>query len=469
MESEEEKYIMTILGPKSMGPEDICLPYEHLTSDLSSANIDHSDDKLPREDLKLEFKNLSRLRKYPYNSLENCVQSDTVYTLGHELLYAADFGVKFVIDTTPKIFGKDWEKLQKVTEEVGDKISIITGCSGLADSTLDVLARKKINLTSEQFDLQVQKCINDFTFELNTGYSGLKAGFIGEIVILNLNQIEKARLKAAITVSKEIGVPVFLSIDDNSEILPDLIDYIIKDLDYDSEKVIIQMSKLDSSFISSTSQATVGSSSLASPASHHTSPWNLLSKTRFSICFTQYSRGLSYIAGHWVADNFGLEEGKSEDEKLGVGKKMNATSTCRPPQNYQIRSNLPSIYSFLQEIKLDDPILERLLVSTGISFKSQLLQFGGDGYSSVFEGITQDKYASPIDERIISQIFNENPKRIFSYWTKPPVEEVEIPMFTCRWCDDEFLDDGSRPKFEKFENTYCSMKCLADHRKFGFE
>ena len=207
MESEEEKQIMTIIGPKIIQSDDFILPYEHITCELSSANIgmshnlinlDHSDDKLPREDLKLEFKNLSKVRKYPYTSLQNCIQSDTTYVLGHELINTSEFGIRFIIDTTPKIFGKDWEKLKKISEEVGEKISIISGCTGLNDSTIGVISRKKINLTTEQYELEVQKCINDFTFEIKTGYSGLKAGFIGEIIVLNMNDIEKARISAAV-------------------------------------------------------------------------------------------------------------------------------------------------------------------------------------------------------------------------------------------------------------------------------
>ena len=39
METEEPKQLMTVLGPKIAEPEDVFLPYEHLTSDLSGINI----------------------------------------------------------------------------------------------------------------------------------------------------------------------------------------------------------------------------------------------------------------------------------------------------------------------------------------------------------------------------------------------------------------------------------------------
>lgn len=131
------------------------------------------------------------------------MQADTVYVLGHELLHAKEQGISYVIDATPKVFGKDWEKLKKVAEEVGDKVSIITGCTGLTDSTLDTVLNKKDGiLNEEQFNLTVNKCRNDFNFELTTGYAGLKAGFIGEIIILTMNDVEKARLTAAVSIIK---------------------------------------------------------------------------------------------------------------------------------------------------------------------------------------------------------------------------------------------------------------------------
>lgn len=67
---------------------------------------------------------------------------------------------------------------------------------------------------------------------------------------------------------------------------------------------------------------------------------------------------------------------------------------------------------------------------------------------------SQKKSVSPPKSNIVNKLFIENPAKIFSYWKKPPVEEIVIPKFRCRWCDEEFLDDGSHPKFEKFDQTY---------------
>ena len=119
-------------------------------------------------------------------------------------------------------------------------------------------------------------------------------------------------------------------------------------MDYDNEKVIVQISKFD--LIE-----------------------NLKCLKNVSICLTEYSRGLGHIAKH-------------------------------PPQHYQIRRNSNEIYDFLSNLDKNSELCDRILVSTGVSFKSQLIQLGGDGYSSIHENLTQDKYRIPIDEAICKHL-----------------------------------------------------------------
>jgi predicted metal-dependent phosphotriesterase family hydrolase len=55
------------------------------------------------------------------------VQSDTAKTISHELLFSASKGAKIFFDMTNKALGRDWEKIQKIVEEVGDKVHIVVG------------------------------------------------------------------------------------------------------------------------------------------------------------------------------------------------------------------------------------------------------------------------------------------------------------------------------------------------------
>lgn len=63
-------------------------------------------------------------------------------------------------------------------------------------------------------------------------------------------------------------MPIIVSIDDNSSIWNDLKNYIIKDLDYDNEKIIIQTSNIDIN----------------------------TDDVQFTILYTQFSRGLSGLS-----------------------------------------------------------------------------------------------------------------------------------------------------------------------------
>ena len=104
-----------------------------------------------------------------------------------------------------------------------------------------------------------------------------------------------------------------------------------------------------------------------------------LAHTNFTILFTQYSRGLSKV-----------------NESL---------------QNYQIKDNKHEIAEFLT--KIEDSLVNRIMISTGIWFKSQMMQSGGDGYTSIFEYLTENNYIEKINPDILKAVFCDNPKRIF--------------------------------------------------------
>lgn len=53
-------------------------------------------------------------------------------------------------------------------------------------------------------------------------------------------------------------------------------------------------------------------------------------------------------------------------------------------------------------------------------------------------------------------------------WREEIEEEPELPTpkWECRECKGKY--EETHMKFEKNENFYCSMKCLAAHRNRGF-
>jgi hypothetical protein len=106
---------------------------------------------------------------------------------------------------------------------------------------------------------------------------------------------------------------------------------------------------------------------------------------------------------------------------------------------------------------------ERLLLSTGVAFKTHLSAYGGHGYSGLF---TQVLDSLPAD--LADQLTRVNPLRLL-LWRPRPVAEPEKPKPTwqCRFCQGRF--EETHQKFEKMDFEYCSMKCLSGHRQAGFK
>lgn len=140
--------------------------------------------------------------------------------------------------------------------------------------------------------------------------------------------------------SKETGVPILISIDDNEDIVDTFVEYLQKDLGYDNEKVMVQLSTR-----------------------------KLIEDSNFTLIITQFSRGLNSF--------------KSSIK-----------------QNYQIRDNRYDIYNFLKQLDINCSLASRILLSTNVSFKSQMMQYGGDGYSSIYEFLTNHMYLEPLEQSI---------------------------------------------------------------------
>jgi len=143
----------------------------------------------------------------------------------------------------------------------------------------------------------------------------------------------------------------------------------------------------------------------------------LLSTTQSSVCLTLYGHGL------------GSESVRSRDEEAFL---LRRTITRFP--------------------------IERLLLSSGVTFKTHLSAYGGHGYSGLFTQVL-----SNLPSEVTVQITRENPKRLLM-WRPRPVAEPEKPKPTwqCRFCQGKF--EETHQKFEKMDFEYCSMKCLSGHR-----
>jgi len=69
----------------------------------------------------------------------------------------------------------------------------------------------------------------------------------------------------------------------------------------------------------------------------------------------------------------------------------------------------------------------RLLLSSGVSFKTHLSPYGGLGYSAIFSEL-------PILP-CLAHVFTENPRKLL-FWRPKEAVVVKAPVLTweCRWC-----------------------------------
>ena len=69
----------------------------------------------------------------------------------------------------------------------------------------------------------------------------------------------------------------------------------------------------------------------------------------------------------------------------------------------------------------------RLLLSSGVSFKTHLSPYGGHGYSAIFSELPTLPG--------LAQVFTENPRKLL-FWRPKEAVVVKAPVLTweCRWC-----------------------------------
>eukprot|EP01071_Lankesteria_metandrocarpae_P003455 Lankesteria_metandrocarpae@DN2966_c0_g1_i1.p1 len=107
-------------------------------------------------------------------------------------------------------------------------------------------------------------------------------------------------------------------------------------------------------------------------------------------------------------------------------------------------------------------ISERLLLSTGLAFRSDLKEQGGDGLLGTL-------YIQSVLNKIPHNRVNlcKNACDFLSFILSKPaaVTSGPIPTNPCHWCS-EYKAVGEL--FDKGKFSYCSMICLEEHRAVNF-
>lgn len=105
----------------------------------------------------------------------------------------------------------------------------------------------------------------------------------------------------------------------------------------------------------------------------------------------------------------------------------------------------------------------RTLISSGVRFRTDIVQGGGPGLCAAPELLAE---GLPSDELPAAASFREAAISFLQYPWKPPPPPVEvIRTVECHWCGTR-VKEGDH--FSKFQFDYCAPKCLGQHRKAEF-
>jgi len=117
------------------------------------------------------------------------------------------------------------------------------------------------------------------------------------------------------------------------------------------------------------------------------------------------------------------------------------------------------------EVLIEGKWEDKVVISNNINYKTQLMAYGGMGYSNLFENtipLIEERYGD-----IIKKLTLTNITRLLAWWKKKEKEKVKLKTWKCQWCKKEYEED--KDGFSKNDFLYCSMPCLQAHTKANFK
>lgn len=142
---------------------------------------------------------------------------------------------------------------------------------------------------------------------------------------------------------------------------------------------------------------------------------------------------------------------------------------CPPPaacdiawQSYPSRRPWRTEEQFLAALAAAPP--DRVLISSGIRFRTDLVAFGGQGLAHAHDlivsaGGTLGKVGGTAAFRAAAVSVLQYP------WRPPPPPEKVVHMIECHWCGVKKVEGEH---FSKQGFDYCTPKCIAKHRQVDF-
>lgn len=118
----------------------------------------------------------------------------------------------------------------------------------------------------------------------------------------------------------------------------------------------------------------------------------------------------------------------------------------------------------------------QLLLSHSVASRLQLATYGGAGLTHARRSLAPRLRRCGVAEEAVEGMLGGNAARLLCWWTPAAKGERLTRPWTCVGCDRSFVEavneaealPDDQPFYEKFERRYCSMHCLAAHRKANF-
>lgn len=124
-------------------------------------------------------------------------------------------------------------------------------------------------------------------------------------------------------------------------------------------------------------------------------------------------------------------------------------------------ANIQSICSIIELLYAQDS--EKVMISSGIFYKTDLQKYGGIGLSIV-EEVINALLQKDNGEELVSKVAKGNAGRVFCWWKTPSKTTFTADdSWICGSCQKEF--DSTTKKFSKDGNEFCSPMCFKKYLK----